>query len=208
MKCWFLQIAAGDEGIKRRRHVRKEGKSDQANQKAWNSENISYQLLLRLWTDTDDVQRSYKVLLLIQYVNINGCDLFFYASSVQIRRVHIGPDPLSQHDLPCQMSSAIGQPTTNVRTSPTSQIDPLPISPRSRNLCKANNIADSRLKNEFVSTGASLLWIVVDHIPSLYLDGAALCYSLRPYRSIWGSSRNYTRRHPKTGLCVEVVCRR
>ena len=55
--------------------------------------------------------------------------------------------------------------------------DPLPISPASRSLCKANNSANSRLKNESVSTGAALLSIVADHIPSLYLDGAVLRYS-------------------------------
>ncbi len=155
--------------------------------------------------------------MLIQYVNVSTWkrDIDVISSSTLIRlrsdrdtyrlaRLLTGVQILC----PCQMSSAIGQPITNIRTSPTLQIDPLPISPRSRNLCKANNICDSRLKNEFVSTGAALLWIVADHIPSLYLDGAVLCHSLRPYRSIWGTSRNYTRRHPKAGLYVEVVCRR
>ena len=70
------------------------------------------------------------------------------------------------------MSDVIGQQITSARTSPTLQTDPLPISPASRNLCKANNIADSRLKNESVSTAAASLWIIPDHNPRLYLDGA------------------------------------
>ena len=86
--------------------------------------------------------------------------------------------------------------------------DPPPISPASRSLCKANNIANSQLNNDSVSTGAVLLWTVADHIPSVYLEGAALRYTtLCPYRSIWETSRNHTRRRPKAGLCAEIVCR-
>jgi hypothetical protein len=57
-----------------------------------------------------------------------------------------------------------------------------------------------RLKNESVSTDTALLWIVAHHIPSLYLDGVVLRYSLFSYRSIWGTFRDYTRRRPKIGL--------
>ena len=63
-----------------------------------------------------------------------------------------------------------------------------------------------QLKNEPVSTDVALL-IVADHIPSLYLDGEALGYSLHPNRSTWGTCRNYTPRPPTPGLYAEIICR-
>ena len=100
-----------------------------------------------------------------------GCVLFF---------TRTGTHPYSQ----ALVAEAAADFSVTVLTSPTLQTDPLPISPASRSLCKVNKIADLRLKNESVSTGATLSSIVADQIPSLYLDGAALRYSLCPYRSI------------------------
>ena len=140
--------------------------------------------------NTDDVQRSSE-----HYVP----DVFFFS--------HVGDLGQAHTRLALQaVAEATAGFSVTVRTSSTLQTDPLPISPASRSLCKANNIAESRLKNESVST-AALLSTVADHFPSLYLDGAAFRYSLCPYRSIWGTSRNYTRRRPKTGLYAEIVCR-
>jgi hypothetical protein len=44
--------------------------------------------------------------------------------------------------------------------------------------------------------------------PSLYLDRAALHSNLDPPRSLWATYRNYTARHPKSGVYAEIVCRK
>ena len=120
--------------------------------------------------NTDDVQRSHEYY--VTYMErpcgwrSAGYVLFFAH-----RGCRTGTHPGSRFRPVAE--AAAGSPTI-VRTL---QTDPLPISPTFRNLCKANNIADSRLKNESVSTAAALLSIVPDHISSLYLDGAAIRYS-------------------------------
>ena len=106
------------------------------------------------------------------------CSLFLHVEVTLTSRTGTYPYPQAL------VAEAAAEFSVTVLTSSTLQTDPLPISPASRNLCKVNSIADSRLENESVSTGAALFSIVADQIPSLYLDGAALRYSLCPYRSI------------------------
>lgn len=72
--CWRVLITVGGEGIKRRRHVRKEGESNQANPKVSNIENTSYQTLFRLWTGywrcTAGLQKLWVIVDTIQYINV------------------------------------------------------------------------------------------------------------------------------------------
>ena len=62
--CWLLLIAAGDEEIKRRRHIRKRGASGEKHAKRGSGLGLA----------TNDIQRSYEyyslVVSLTQYVNI------------------------------------------------------------------------------------------------------------------------------------------
>ena len=91
-------------------------------------------------------------------------------------------------------------------------LQPLPTSrsPRSRSLCQANKQGDSTIQdNEAVSTSIAIRRsiIVADHTLSIYLDGVALRFSLRPYHSTRETSRACTPRRPKAGLYTEIICR-
>ena len=103
--CWLLLIAVGDEEIKRRRHIREQGASDEKHAKR----------CFGLGLATNDIQRSCEsyslIVSLTQYVNIwiaNHTVYPFSLPNVPMAKTAAGSSvPLA----------VIGRP--NVRASPT-----------------------------------------------------------------------------------------